>query len=389
MPNSWLSNSPFPATRIKYVCSTSFSGGTPDTNNSSYWNNGTIPWIASGELQNCDVNKATSYITTKGLSNSSARIIRKNSVAVAMTGATCANVGYMTFETSANQSVYSYIIKSTQNSRFMYYSLIAMRDEILSKQNGGAQAGINGAVCKNLYIPKIDTRKQQQIADYLDKKVGVIDKLITNISQQVEELRLFKFSVISEYVSSQKLNKYKIKYKTNIVDKKSEFDGQPYFALENIISDSGKYMDSDAEYSTKGATVCKEGDICFGKLRPYLRKYYFVTQNTTCSTEFAVFREKNPTKYMYYIIQSEEFLQLCNAFSEGTKMPRINIEKLKNWKFGFPSVEEQKKFAEHMDSISTKVERLIQIKQLKLFELKEYKKSLIYECVTGKKEVSQ
>ena len=98
MPNTWLSNSLWPAIRIKYICSECFSGGTPDTTNSSYWNNGTIPWIASGELQNCDVNNATNYITIKGLSNSSARIIRKNSVAVAMTGATCANVGYINFE---------------------------------------------------------------------------------------------------------------------------------------------------------------------------------------------------------------------------------------------------------------------------------------------------
>ena len=90
---------------------------------------------------------------------------------------------------------------------------------------------------------------------------------------------------------------------------------------------------------------------------------------------------------MYYLIQSEEFLQLCNAFSEGTKMPRINIEKLKNWKFGFPSVEEQKIFVKNMDAVSTKIEQLIQIKRQKIMELKEYKKSLIYECVTGQKEV--
>ena len=387
MPNTWLSNSLWPAIRIKYICSECFSGGTPDTTNSSYWNNGTIPWIASGELQNCDVNNATNYITIKGLSNSSARLIRKDSVAVAMTGATCANVGYINFDTSANQSVYAYVMKGNQNARFAYYSLIAMRDEILSKQNGGAQAGINGVVCKNLYIPKLDLQKQEQIVNYLDKKVGIIDRLIENINQQIEDLRLFKFSMISEYTSSQTLNKYKIKYKNTIVDKKSEFDGQPYFALENIVSGSGEYIDTDAEYSTKGATVCKENDICFGKLRPYLRKYFFVTKKTTCSTEFAVFREKIPTKYMYYLIQSEEFLQLCNAFSEGTKMPRINIEKLKNWKFGFPSVEEQKIFVKNMDAVSTKIEQLIQIKRQKIMELKEYKKSLIYECVTGKKEV--
>lgn len=274
--------------------------------------------------------------------------------------------------------------------KFLYY--LIQSDEFDSYKNayseGTTQISISDKRLKKIKITyETDKAKQQQIVNYLDKKVGIIDKLIANINQQIEDLRLFKFSMISEYTSSQTLNKYKIKYKNTIVDKKSEFDGQPYFALENIVSGSGEYIDTDAEYSTKGATVCKENDICFGKLRPYLRKYFFVTKKTTCSTEFAVFREKIPTKYMYYLIQSEEFLQLCNAFSEGTKMPRINIEKLKNWKFGFPSVEEQKIFVKNMDAVSTKIEQLIQIKRQKIMELKEYKKSLIYECVTGQKEV--
>ena len=200
MNSSWLEKSSWPAVRIKYACINSFSGGTPDTSNTSYWNDGNVPWIASGELQNCDVRNATNYITNKGLANSSAKIIKKGSVAIAMTGATCANVGYITFDTAANQSVYAYIIKDNYNARFVYYSLIAMRDEILSKQNGGAQAGINGIVCKNLYIPKINLNDQQKIADYLDKKVSIIDRLIDNINKQIKELKAYELSKIEENV---------------------------------------------------------------------------------------------------------------------------------------------------------------------------------------------
>lgn len=386
MNNNWLENTDCQPIRIKYLCKESFSGGTPSTSNSEYWN-GNIPWIASGEIQNCDVANATDFITLKGLQNSSTRLIEKDSALLAMTGATCANVGYLKIKTTANQSVYAFVPKNNQQAKFLFYALIAMREEILSKQNGGAQAGINGMVCKNLYIPSLAYEKQQKIVSYLDKKVGAIDGLISNLEKQIEELRNYKFSFISEYVSSNKSNMLKIKYKNNIIDKKCEKENEPYFALENIESNSGKFIETEVEYSSIGSIVCKKGDICFGKLRPYLRKFYMVSQDVTCSSEIAVFREKDKTEYMFYLIQSEEFIQMCNAFSEGTKMPRINIEKIKNWKFNFPSVEEQKTFVSKMKKLDKEIEILINVKQKKIEELKRYKKSLIYECVTGKKEV--
>mgnify|MGYP003343511053 CR=1 FL=1 len=73
----WIPNN-IPSIRIKFLCSKTFSGGTPSTNNSNYWN-GTIPWIASGKLQNCIVDSSTELITEAGLRNSSTKLIKINS----------------------------------------------------------------------------------------------------------------------------------------------------------------------------------------------------------------------------------------------------------------------------------------------------------------------
>lgn len=383
---NWLDNTEVTPMRIKFACRSTFSGGTPSTDNPSYWD-GNIPWIASGELQNCVVSSATSFITQKGLNNSAARIIPRGSVAVAMTGATCANAGYIDFDTSANQSVYAYVPKNTYNAKYLYYALIAMRQDILSKQNGGAQAGINGVACKNLLIPLFTMEKQNAIAAFLDEKIGAIDSLIKNLEMQIDEYKKYKASLISEYIATGMSSPEKIKYHSKIVDTKSEKDGLPYFALENIESGTGKFVQTESQYSSVGAIVCKKGDICFGKLRPYLKKYYAVRESGTCSSEFIVFRENANSQFIYYLVQSEQFIQVCNAFSEGTKMPRINAEVLKNCKFYFPDKQAQMDFVSRMKKIDDIMERRISLKQMKIEELIKYKTSLIYECVTGKKEV--
>lgn len=430
MPNTWLSNSLWPAIRIKYICSECFSGGTPDTTNSSYWNNGTIPWIASGELQNCDVNNATNYITIKGLSNSSARLIRKDSVAVAMTGATCANVGYINFDTSANQSVYAYVMKGNQNARFAYYSLIAMRDEILSKQNGGAQAGINGVVCKNLYIPKLDLQKQEQIVDYLDKKVGIIDKMIANINQQIEDLKSYNQSKIDELIFGR--NKTSAKKSTgidwinqipeswNVIKLKfiSKIKGRIGFR-GYTVQDLVEETEPGAAIVLGGTNIMKDGTISYDKLT-YISEYkyfespeimlkggeilitkvgagtgenalynYFTDRVTINPNVMLCVPSKNQISgFINYFLLSPTVRKIIAIESKKSgAQPAINQEFIKNLSIVYPTKQEQKDIVQIIEKSTNAVKQLIEKKQQKVAELKEYKKSLIYECVTGKKEV--
>lgn len=89
----------------------------------------------------------------------------------------------------------------------------------------------------------------------------------------------------------------------------------------------------------------------------------------------------------WYMI-SYGFLDVVNASTYGTKMPRANIDFIKNCCIPIFNMEEQKQIADYLDKKCADIDRLISIKQQKIEELKEYKKSLIYEYVTGKKEVA-
>jgi len=146
VPSHWL------LSKIKYVAKT-LAGGTPSTDKSEYWDNGDIPWLPSGKLQNCDITTAEKFITEEGLNNSSTKWIKPNTTLIALTGATCANIGFLKFKACANQSVVAIDeFAHKVNSRFLFYMLISMRKQILTHQSGGAQAGINDGDVRNLIL---------------------------------------------------------------------------------------------------------------------------------------------------------------------------------------------------------------------------------------------
>ena len=98
------------------------SGGTPSTDNDEYWN-GNIPWLQSGKVQyniikEDDVEK---YITELGFLNSSTKMVQSNSVLVAITGATCGNIGFLTFNSTINQSVIGIEPTKSYLSKFIIY----------------------------------------------------------------------------------------------------------------------------------------------------------------------------------------------------------------------------------------------------------------------------
>ena len=393
--------------KIKFLCSEIFSGGTPSTNNDKYWN-GDIPWLQSGKIQNDYIFEYDKTITKEGLENSSTKMVMKDSILLAMTGATCSNVGYLTFNSCANQSVMAYIPLKNTNPKFLFYILIACKNEILLHKNGGAQSGINGEVCQNLYAPKLPLKIQQKIVEILDKKCGQIDELVRIEENEIEKLKEYKTSLITKVVTKGLDPNAKMKdsgipwigqipedwkvgrLKNFYLNRIEKYNGQNlnYFALENIESWSGRFIETENIYDKKESILCYKNDCVFGKLRPYLAKAFLLPFDMCCSSEFAIFYSKiNNTKYLFYCFISFGIIDVINSSTYGTKMPRANIEYILNLQFAIPTVIEQQQIVDYLDKRCEEIDNLIKIKQEKIEKLKEYKKSLIYQYVTGKKEV--
>lgn len=190
--------------RVKDVFS-SLAGGTPSTKNSAYWV-GTIPWIPSGKIQNNDVleESVDEYISEDALKESSTKMAKSDSVLIALTGATCSNIGYLSFDTSINQSivaVYPLNLKKTL-ARFYFYFLIAAREKIRTYMTGGAQGGINQEDVRFLQITYLPITEQQEIVNFLDIKLEIITRIITNIKTQITTLGELRKTLINDVVTA-------------------------------------------------------------------------------------------------------------------------------------------------------------------------------------------
>ncbi len=195
--------------------------------------------------------------------------------------------------------------------------------------------------------------------------------------KKVPELRFKEFS--GEWEERQ-LNKI-IEISNKKFNPKINLTNQICIELEHISSKTGKllgYIDSNNQESIKN--IFMENQIIYGKLRPYLRKYWFTKFNGVCSSEFWVFNGKQiDNKYLYFFVQTEKFNQISNI-SCGSKMPRADWNYMSLFKFYIPDAYEQKKIALFLSSIDKKIE----LTDKKLEFLEKYKKGLMQKLLTGK-----
>ena len=193
------------------------------------------------------------------------------------------------------------------------------------------------------------------------------------IKMNVPKLRFKKFTMEWEYKIFDDL----ITNKSNIYNIQKDSNNYKCIELENIKPNLGMlngYFNSVDQKSSKNYFF--KNEILFGKLRPYLKKYWFAKFDGVCSTEFWVLKSKDTqkitNKFLYYIIQSNYFLQLCNL-STGSKMPRADWSYIKEQSIAIPILSEQEKIANTLELLDKKIE--LQLKKIEALKL--YKKGLI------------
>lgn len=262
----------------------------------------------------------------------------------------------------------------------------------------------------SIIIPIPSINEQQSIAAYLDQKCGEIDELITLQEEMITKLQSYKQSVITEAVTKG-LDKnvplkdsgiewvgeipkhWEVKRLKNVcsqinIKENSKRNSLPYIGLENIESGSGRYIETISEIEGMANRFCKN-NVLFGKLRPYLSKVYLAEKDGICSPEFIVYDTKsNNSRFIHKLLLSQPFIDVVNSSTYGAKMPRANSEFINNIYVQIPPLSEQQAIADYLDQKCSEIDKLISIKQQKIEKLKEYKKSLIFECVTGKRKVS-
>jgi len=180
--------------RLGDLCNT-FSGGTPDTTNKNYWN-GDIPFIKSGEIN----NKITSQkISELGLKNSSAKLVKKGDLLLALYGATSGEVAISKLKGAINQAVLCIRCKKVKEI-FLYHLLFYNKLKIISKYTQGGQPNLSAKIIKSIKIHIPPTlAEQQKIADFL----SLIDEKIQLQSQKIEKLENYKKGLMQKLLTGE------------------------------------------------------------------------------------------------------------------------------------------------------------------------------------------
>lgn len=160
----------------------SFSGGTPNTSKKEYYG-GSIPFIRSAEI---DKEETELSLTKEGLKNSSAKLVNKGDLLVALYGANSGETAISKIDGAINQAILC--LQSEYSNAFTYNFLTLRKNWIVSKFIQGGQGNLSGNIIKSISIPFPSPKEQQKIASCLSS----LDALITAQTEKIEQLKLHK-----------------------------------------------------------------------------------------------------------------------------------------------------------------------------------------------------
>jgi type I restriction enzyme S subunit len=194
--------------------------------------------------------------------------------------------------------------------------------------------------------------------------------------KRVPELRFKEFSGEWE----EKELEYLIEISKKKINPKTDNKNYKCVELEHLSQNSGLllgFTNSKEQQSIKN--YFEENQVLFGKLRPYLRKFWKSDFVGVCSTEIWVLNGKKfLNSYLFQFIQTNKFNQIANI-SSGSKMPRADWSFMKDYPFYYPSLQEQEKIANFLSSVDKRIEQLTKKVEL----LKKYKKGVMQKIFSG------
>lgn len=316
----------------------------------------------------------------------------------------------------AKNIVAKYLFYWLQNSDFIQRACSTMTGV-------GGLKRVSPFFCKNCEIHIPPYNEQGRIADYLDRKCSQIDAIIARQQEVLEKLKAYKLSIITEAVTKG-LNpdvpmkdsgvewigkvpgdwtKVKLKNICQFIngDRSSNYpspneyvdDGIPFLGADSLC---GRYVDitqskkiTKEKYQSMGGAKIQEGDILYTLRGSTIGKNAMATfdEGTVASSLMVIRPISLIPEYLLYWLNSEEEFQQRQSCINGSTAPNLSAENVGSFVMFLPSALEQRKIADYLDTKCAEIELTMLKKQVLVDQLGNYKKSLIYEVVTGKKEV--
>ncbi len=391
------------------------TGFTPDTKQVDFYDDtdGEV-WINISDIgKEKYINDSSRKLSRAGIESSRGNIIPKGSLLYSFK----LSVGQVAFaqrDLYTNEAIASFTYNTDINLDYFYYmsgyAIIFNANENIYGAKLLNQKLINNA--KVLFPP---LPEQQKIADYLDKKVGLIDDIIAKTKESIEEYKKYKQALITETVTKGLDPNAKmkdsgiewigeipegwevVKIKHELVSKSIKNYGEE--EVLSLYRDYGiipkKSRDDNHNVTSLNRDAYKFveiGNLVINKMKAWQGSLAVSNYKGIVSPSYHVcsfIKDRIHKKYFHYLVRNQLYFPEYRRLSTGMRIGQwdLGIDDFRNLPCLIPDYEEQIEIVKYIEKKSQYIEGIINNKQKLITELETYKKSLIYEVVTGKREI--
>lgn len=399
------------------------TGTTPSTKTQELFE-GTLNWFTPADFYDGVVlTDSIRKLNENCIEDNIVPIYPPNSVLIVGIGATIGKVGFITKKASSNQQITAIMPKEDISGKYLLYMMVAGINFIRDTALYTTLPILNNQTLGEFMILDLPIINQKKIVDFIDNKCTKIDKTIKKEKEVIEKLKEYKQSVITEAVTkglnpdapmkdsgvewigeipahwqNRKLKSLLLeamKYGANESGEEYDEHEPRYIRITDITLDSTLKDDGKLSLPFEIAKpyLLEEGDILFARSGATVGKS-FIFKNEYGLSAFAGYLIKAKLdksiaipQFIFYYTLSNSYNEWKNRIFIQATIQNIGADKYSNMNIAIPPINEQKVIIDYLDKKCLAIDKLITNKEKVIEKLTEYKKSLIYECVTGKREV--
>ena len=360
------------------------SGGTPNRKKNEYYDNGTVPWVKTGDLKEKYVPFEVDCITEEGVKNSSAKRFPIGTVLVAMYGATIGACSILPYEATTNQACAAFLPNASVQSDYLYYFLCSKKEQFIKDGVGGAQPNISASYLKKveMFVPSFE--EQRRIVESLDG----VDSLLSLRKQQLAKLDELVKSRFVEMFGDLKTNPKGWPIASfsefagidgNMTTDYEKYADYPHIGIDSIEKGTGElkgYRTVREDGVISGKYIFTSKHIIYSKIRPNLNKVALPTFDGLCSADaYPILpNSKNCSRiFLAIAMRSEYFLEYILQFSSRTNLPKVNRKEISGFRMPLPPLPLQEQFAAFVDQTDKSKSAV----QQSIDQLETLKKSLM------------
>lgn len=370
------------------------SGGTPNRSVAKYWM-GSIPWISASTLKPNEIHKSDQHLTPEAVAVGSMMAPIGATLLLVRGSALYKEIraGTVVSPVCFNQDVKALIPDSRIIPKFLTYSILGRTADLLKLvSTAGNSAGVlDTKLVQSLDILLPSESEQRAIAEALSD----VDSLLESLDALIAKKRAIKQAAMQQLLTGETrlpgfTKEWEPKLFGEVVSIRNEkilpchVDlGTICVELEHIASGEGQLLRTiTSQDAVSSKYKFSSGDVLFGRLRPYLRKYWLTDCYGICTTEIwplVPCPGKMVSGFLFGLIQSEAFIETANV-SYGTHMPRADWGVMSGFDFLLPSPEEQTAITAVLSDMDVEITALQQRRD----KTHAIKQAMMQQLLTGR-----